>query len=84
MEMYSLAMIDEYRRRSGTPLVVQWLRLRAPKARGLGSMSGQGTSSHMPLLSPGTAKKKKKKKDCFCLKKNEIQEKTYGKMKSFS
>ena len=62
MEMYSLAMIDEYRRRSGTPLVVQWLRLRAPKAGGLGSMSGQGTSSHMPLLSPGTAKKKKKKK----------------------
>ena len=83
MEMYSLAMIDEYRRRSGTPLVVQWLRLRAPKAGGLGSMSGQGTSSHMPLLRPGTAKKKKKKR-LLLLKKNEIQEKTYGKMKSFS
>ena len=80
MEMYSLAMIDEYRRRSGTPLVVQWLRLRAPKAGGLGSMSGQGTSSHMPLLSPGTAKKKKKKKkDCFCLKKMKYRRRPMGK-----
>ena len=78
MEMYSLAMIDEYRRRSGTPLVVQWLRLRAPKAGGLGSMSGQGTSSHMPLLRPGTAKKKKKK-DCFCLKKMKYRRRPMGK-----
>ena len=69
----------------GEDLGHPWLRLRAPKAGGLGSMPGQGTSSHMPLLRPGTAKKiKKKKKRLLLLKKNEIQEKTYGKMKSFS
>ncbi|TEA33613.1 hypothetical protein DBR06_SOUSAS3910181, partial [Sousa chinensis] len=31
-------------------LVVQWLRLHAPKAGGLGSIPGQGTRSHMPQL----------------------------------
>ena len=31
---------------SGTSLVIQWLRLRAPKAGGLGSTPGQGTRSH--------------------------------------
>ena len=31
----------------GTSLVVQWLRLRAPNAGGLGSIPGQGTRSHM-------------------------------------
>ena len=47
----------------GTSLVVQWLRLRAPNAGGLGSIPGQGTRSHMlqlrvhmPQLRPGTAK----------------------------
>lgn len=73
MEMYGLAMTDECRRRSGTPLVVQCLRLRAPKAEGLGSIPGQETSSHMPLLRPCTAEKKKKK-DCFCLKKLNTEE----------
>ncbi|TEA40711.1 hypothetical protein DBR06_SOUSAS1310003, partial [Sousa chinensis] len=34
----------------GTPLVVQWLRLLAPNAGGLGSIPGQGTRSHMPQL----------------------------------
>ena len=34
----------------GTSLVVQWLRLRVPDAGGLGSIPGQGTSSHMPQL----------------------------------
>ena len=34
----------------GTSLVVQWLRLHAPNARGLGSIPGQGTRSHMPQL----------------------------------
>ena len=29
-------------------LVVQWLRLRAPEAGGLGSIAGQGSGSHMP------------------------------------
>ena len=34
----------------GTFLVVQWLRLCTPNARGLGSIPGQGTRSHMPQL----------------------------------
>ena len=34
----------------GTSLVVQWLRLWAPKAGGPGSILGQGTRSHMPQL----------------------------------
>ena len=31
-------------------MVVQWLRLCAPNAGGLGSIRGQGTRSHMPQL----------------------------------
>ena len=31
-------------------MVVQWLRLCAPNAGGLGSIPGQGTRSHMPQL----------------------------------
>ena len=34
----------------GTSLVVQWLRLCAPNARGPGLIPGQGTRSHMPQL----------------------------------
>ena len=34
----------------GTSLVVQWLRLSTPNARGLGSIPGQGTRSHVPQL----------------------------------
>ena len=34
----------------GTYLVVQWLRLGAPNARSLGSIPGQGASSHMLQL----------------------------------
>ena len=34
-------------KKSGTSLVVQWLRLHAPNAEGLGSIPGQGTRSHM-------------------------------------
>ena len=34
----------------GTSLVVQQLRLCAPNAGGPGSISGQGTRSHMPQL----------------------------------
>ena len=30
--------------------MVQWLRLQAPSAEGLGSIPGQGTRSHMPQL----------------------------------
>ena len=33
--------------RGGTSLVVQWLRLHAPNAGGMGSIPGQGTRSHM-------------------------------------
>ena len=35
---------------TGTSLVVQWLRLHAPNAGGLGSIPGGGTRSHMPQL----------------------------------
>ena len=34
----------------GTSLVAHRLRLHTPKAGGLGSISGQGTTSHMPQL----------------------------------
>ena len=34
----------------GTSLLVQWLRLHTPKAGGLGSIPGQGTSAHTPQL----------------------------------
>ena len=37
--------------KTGTSLVVQWLRLRAPNAGGPGSIPGQGTRSHVPQLS---------------------------------
>ena len=37
-------------------LVVQWLKLLALNARGLGSISGQGTRSHMLQLKPSIAK----------------------------
>ena len=40
----------------GTSLVVQWLRLHAPNAGGLGSIPGQGTKSHMLQLIPSVAK----------------------------
>ena len=36
--------------RSGTSLVVQWLRLRAPSAGGLGSIPRQGTRFRMVQL----------------------------------
>ena len=38
------------KKKTGTSLVVQWLRLCAPNAGGLGSIPGQGTRSHMPQL----------------------------------
>ena len=40
----------------GSSLVVQWLRLLAPTARGPGSIPGQGTRSHMLQLKPSIAK----------------------------
>ena len=38
------------RDRSRTSLVVQWVRLRAPNAGGLGSIPGRGTRSRMQQL----------------------------------
>ena len=38
------------KRAMGTSLVVQWLRFWVPNARGLGSIPGQGTKTHMPKL----------------------------------
>ena len=48
--------------RSGTSLVVQWLRLWAPSPGGPGLILGQGARSHMLQLRPRAAKFKKKKK----------------------
>ena len=45
----------------GISLVVQWLRLRAPSAGGPGSIPGQGTRSHMPLLRVRMLQLKKKR-----------------------
>jgi len=39
----------------GTSLVVQWLRLHAPSAGGLGSIPRQGTRAHMPELNSNAA-----------------------------
>ena len=39
----------------GTSLVVQWLRLRAPNAGGLGSIPGEETISHILQLRPRAA-----------------------------
>ena len=36
--------------------MVQWLRLHASNAGGLGSIPGQGTRSHMLQLRPGVTK----------------------------
>ena len=47
------------RRVTGTSLVVQWLRLHAPNAGGMGLIPGRGRS-HMPH---GTAKKKESQSD---------------------
>ena len=44
----------------GTSLVVYWLGLRAPKAGGLGPITGQGTRSHRPQLRPCTDKQMNK------------------------
>ena len=52
---------------NGTSLVVQWLRLHASNAEGMGSIPGWGTLSHMPqgqkVNNKTFFKKKIKKKD---------------------
>ena len=49
---------------TGTPLVVQWLRLHAPNAGDLGLSPGWGTISHIGQLKilHATAEKEKKRK----------------------
>ena len=38
------------KKKLGTSLVVQWLRLHAPNAGGSGSIPGQGARTHIPQL----------------------------------
>ena len=45
-----LLYLNKHTNRLGTSLVVQWLRLSAPNAGGLGSIPDQGTRSRMPQL----------------------------------
>ena len=48
---FHLALMSQiYNLSSGTSLVVQWLRLRAPNAGGLGVIPGQGCRSRMQQL----------------------------------
>ena len=55
----------------GTSLVVQWLRLHAANAGGLGLIPGQGTRSHMlQLKNSYTATKIK---DCACHNQDLVQ-----------
>ena len=54
-----------------TSLMVQWLRLQAPNARGLSSIPSQGTRSHMLQLRPGAVKWIKKKKKNFLSQKQQ-------------
>ena len=48
--MVTCSELREKINRGGTSLVVQWLKLRAPNAGGLGFIPAQGTESHMPQL----------------------------------
>ena len=50
VEKLSPNLFDDIILQRGTSLVVQWLRLHAPKAEGLGSIPGQGTRFNMPQL----------------------------------
>lgn len=43
-------MIKKFGGVGGTSLVVQWVKLCAPKCRGLGSIPGRGARSHIPQL----------------------------------
>ena len=48
--MVSLVSTPGFWQRASAALVVQWLRLQAPNAKGLGLIHGHGTRSHMPQL----------------------------------
>ena len=53
LEMIGKFKFEKFK--SGTSLVVQWLRLHVPNTGGPGSTSGQGIRSHMLQLRPGAA-----------------------------
>lgn len=49
--LYYKAIVTSIKKfKSGTSLVVRWLRLQPPKAGGPGLIPGMGTGSHMPPL----------------------------------
>ena len=56
--MTSLAQSYTYESHPGTSLAVQWLRLCAPNAGGMGSIPGQGTK--IPHVAWHSLKNKKK------------------------
>ena len=67
MQTLSLPHSPNKSKRPRTSLVVQWLRLHSPNERGLGSILGQGTRSHVVQLRSRAGKLinlKKKKKAC--------------------
>ena len=55
------------RQELGTPLPVQWLRLSASRAEGVGSIPDQGTRSYMPWAWPKTKKLFLKKESGGCV-----------------
>ena len=57
-------MIKNFGGVGGTSLVVQWVKLCAPKCRGLGSIPGRGARSHIPQLRNAHATTKKDPGSC--------------------
>ena len=65
-----------------TSLLIQWLRLWASSAGGLGSIPGQGARSHMPQLRvhmlqlklPHVATKAAKKRDCELVPEDSLED----------
>ena len=53
---YNTSKMSRSKKEQGTSLVVQWLRLHAPNARGPGIIPGRGARSHMLQPRPGAAK----------------------------
>ena len=54
--MRGYSSITQNSPKMGTSLVVQWLRLHTPNAKGPSSIPGWGTRFHMLQLRPGKAK----------------------------
>ena len=53
---HDLATEQQQIEMSETSLMVQWLRLHTPNARGPGSIPGQGTRSYMQQVRPAAVK----------------------------